>query len=69
MTPIPADKLPAMVGQPIHLAWANKGCVWILEAIDGNVMRLRTPKTKRPRTAHVNNACYVRRLDPTEPQP
>lgn len=61
---IPADKIQTMVGKPIHLAWANKGCVWILEAVADGQMRLRTPKTGKILYANVADARYIARLDP-----
>jgi hypothetical protein len=53
-----------MIGKPIHLAGARPGCVWILERIEGDVMLLRTPKTRRPFSAKADRALYVRRLEP-----
>jgi len=66
MHAIPPDDLPRIVGQPIHLSWAKKGCVWILSSIEGDTLHLETPKTCRKRTAKVSEACYVRRLEPAE---
>jgi exoribonuclease R len=67
LVPIPADKLKDMLDQPIHLSWANPGCVWILKAIEGDTVLLETPKTKRTRRANAADACYVRRLEPPKP--
>lgn len=64
MVPIPPADLPRMVGQPIHLAWAKGGCVWILERIEGDTLHLRTPKTKRPAIGKAADACYTRRHQP-----
>ena len=61
---IPANKIQTMVGLPIHLAWANKGCVWILESVADGQMRLRTPKTGKILHANVVYARYIARLDP-----
>ncbi|WP_219904612.1 hypothetical protein [Stenomitos frigidus] len=36
LVPIPADKLEDMIEQPIHLSWANAGCVWLLKEIQGS---------------------------------
>jgi hypothetical protein len=58
---IPTDQLHTVIGKPIHLAWANKGCVWILDKIEGDKLHLHTPKTKKPLIAAVADACYVRR--------
>lgn len=66
MHAIPPADLPRMVGQPIHLAWAKKGCVWILRSIEGDTLHLETPKTGRRSTAAAKDACYVRRLAPAE---
>lgn len=58
---IPADKLDKHIGRPVHLAWAGRGHVWILESIDGDEVNLRTPKTKRPLRALAADVCYTRR--------
>ncbi len=67
LVPIPAGLLEDMIGQPIHLSWANPGCVWILQAIKGDEIFLETPKTKKTRWAKAKDACYVRRLEPLKP--
>jgi hypothetical protein len=64
LIPIPADKLPGMVGKGIHLAWANKGCIWILERIEGDKLHLYTPKTSKRFVAKAADACYTRRHEP-----
>ena len=64
LVPIPAHKLEEMIDQPIHLSWVNRGCVWILKAIDDDRIFLETPKTKKTRWAKAADACYVRRLEP-----
>ena len=63
---IPLADLPKMLGKPIHLAWARPGDVWILDAIDGDEIRLHTPKTHKRRVDYVRNACYARRYTPVE---
>lgn len=65
-TPIQPKDLPAMVGKCIHLNWARAGCVWILERIEGDTMHLITPSTGKRRMAHINDACYTRKHDPTQ---
>ena len=65
--PIPRDKLPGMIGKPIHLSWANFGCVWILCGIRGDVMDLETPKTHRRRTSYCSAAVYTRANEPQQP--
>jgi hypothetical protein len=57
---IPTDKLSEMIGRPIHLRWANHGCVWILLEVEGEVIHLQTPKTDRILTARAVDACYTR---------
>ena len=64
MVPIPTADLPGMVGKPIHLAWAKRGCVWILNRIEGDLLHLHTPTTKRPTTAKAADACYTRKNAP-----
>lgn len=60
LVPIPVDKLPRMIGRPIHLAWANPACVWILASLEGERMMLRTPKTGKILYANAKDACYSR---------
>jgi hypothetical protein len=60
LIPIPVDELPEMLGRPIHLAWANPACVWILVSLEGERMMLRTPKTKKTLYAQAKDACYSR---------
>lgn len=64
MVRIPAADLPRMIGKPIHLAWANKGCVWMLDRIDGDTIHLRAPKTHRAMSGRSADACYTRRHQP-----
>lgn len=49
LEPIPLNELQNMVGCKIHLAWANRGCVWVLKKIhqtsEGTKLELVTPKT------------------------
>jgi len=66
MVPIPSDMILSMVGKPIHLSWAAAGATWILEGVDGDTLRLITPKTRRPMTAKSSDACYVRAFEPKE---
>lgn len=61
---IPADKLPGMVGKGIHLSWANKGCIWILEWIEGDMLHLYTPKTSKRFVGKATDACYTRQHEP-----
>jgi hypothetical protein len=60
LVPIPVEDLPNMINRPIHLAWADPGCVWILVSVEGEKMTLRTPKTGRVRVSPVKDACYSR---------
>lgn len=64
LVPIPADKLPSMVGKGIHLSWASKGCIWILDRIDGDALHLRTPKTSKQFVGKASDACYTRQHEP-----
>lgn len=64
LTPIPAEALPSMVGKPIHLAWADKGCVWILDRIDGDALHLRASQSGRTLIGKATDACYTRRYQP-----
>lgn len=65
LIPIPADKLPTMIGKGIHLSWASKGCVWILDRIEGGALHLRTPKTSKPFVGKASDACYTRQHEPS----
>lgn len=62
--PIPADKLPGMVGRVIHLAWARPGARWRLERVEGDTLRLLAVKSGRRLTAKAADACYVRSDEP-----
>lgn len=64
MKPIPPEDLPRMIGKGIHLAWANRGCVWILDAIEGDKIHLHTPKTKKVFMANAKDALYTRKNEP-----
>lgn len=68
MVRIPAVALPSMVGKPIHLAWAKGGCVWILTALEGDRIHVRTPKTGRRMTGNAADACYTRANQPRPQQ-
>lgn len=61
---IPYEQLPNFVGKPIHLSWASKGCVWILEKIDGYCCHVRTPKTGKKRQVSALDICYTRASQP-----
>lgn len=58
--PVPADKLPGLVGKRVHLAWAQAGANWVLKEIleDGSV-RLVTPLTGKPLVAKASDVCYT----------
>lgn len=47
---LPQDELVIYpkIGNKYHLSWANKrGMVWILNYINGDTVRMITPKTKK----------------------
>jgi len=47
---LPQDLIPQelKIGQKYHVAWAPRGCVWILKGFVGNnQVEMETPKTKR----------------------
>lgn len=62
--PIPCDKLPEMIGKPIHFSWAKSGCVWILQRIEGDNLHVYTPKTLKQFVGKASDACYTRRHEP-----
>jgi hypothetical protein len=66
LVPISPDGLPAMVGKAIHLSWASRGCVWILDRIEGDRLHLHTPKTGRRFVGKASDACYTRQHEPKE---
>ncbi|NUB24646.1 zinc-finger-containing protein [Azospirillum brasilense] len=66
LKPIPADALPALVGQPIRLKGAGLGMTWVLERIKGDTLFLRSPTNNRKRMACANQALYPRAAQPSE---
>lgn len=60
LVPIPLADLPTMLGRPIHLAWANPACVWILKKIEDDLIFVETPRTGKLLCAHTYDACYTR---------
>lgn len=47
---LPQDELVIYpeIGKRYHLSWAsNRGMVWVLDYINGNTVRMITPKTKK----------------------
>lgn len=72
-TPIPFDALETQLNKPVHLKWADRGCVWILREIiklpnenekTGHLVRLETPKTHKKRTANSLDLMYSRENEP-----
>ena len=61
---IAAADLPGQIGKGIHLGWAIPGCVWRLERIEGGLIHLITPTTRRRRTAYAHDAYYTRNNEP-----
>ncbi len=47
------------VGAPYHLKWANRGCVWILVAVNGDQAELKTPKTKKTRFSKLSELTHT----------
>lgn len=64
--PIPRDALEKMIGKAVHLSWGRWGTVWILDSIDGDVIKLHTPKTGKPLEASASEACYSRKHEPEQ---
>lgn len=49
------------IGKSYHLAWAHKGCVWVLkEILDNGKCKLMTPKTKKILIGNVADLLNVR---------
>ena len=65
---IPKDLLPDFIGKGVHLAWAKRGCWWILESIDRETANLRTPQSGKKIQAHINDICYIEKHDPVAQQ-
>lgn len=49
------------IGKPVHLDWAYAGAVWILDAIEGDMAILRTPKTGKLRKSPLHTLRYTRK--------
>ena len=64
LIPIPAAELPEMIGKGIHLSWANKGCIWILDRIEGDTLHMHTPRSKKRFVGKAADARYVRQYEP-----
>ena len=58
---IPEDDLPNMINKQVHVSWARKGCVWNLLKVEGVLATLKTPKTHKVITTHINNLLYIRK--------
>ncbi len=64
LVPIPADRLPGMIGCVMHVQGYHPGCVWVLDRIEGEWMHMHTPKTRKPFRALASRACYARKHEP-----
>tara|TARA_R110000822_G_scaffold227017_2_gene359696 strand:- start:1276 stop:1551 length:276 start_codon:yes stop_codon:yes gene_type:complete len=52
------DSIPTqyVIGNKYHLSWAsNRGYVWVLKSIQGDVVVLETPKTKKVLLAKIKD--------------
>lgn len=49
------------VHKAYHLAWANRGCVWILDSIEGDKCKMHTPATNKPITANLSDLRHTRK--------
>lgn len=58
---IPATEAPKLIGQKVHLAWADAGCVWRLVEIRESRCLVETPRTRRRRWVDLADLCYLRR--------
>lgn len=58
--PIPAELAERYIGKRVHVAHCDRGCVWVLERIDGARAILRTPKSHRHTWAPVTSLVATR---------
>ena len=59
---LPEDEIVTQpqVSVKYHLSWAsNRGMVWVLKRIEGNIAILETPKTKRKLSAKINDLRHI----------
>jgi hypothetical protein len=63
---IPKEELPKMIGKGIHLSWAKPGCIWILDSINGEMLKLHTPMTGKRVEAEAKDALYTRKNEPRD---
>lgn len=57
-----------IIGQPYHLSWAKRGCVWILKSIIGEDCILQTPSRNKKRIDKLANLRHTNKQlnhDPT----
>lgn len=67
--PIPREELESQIGNLIHLSWARgayHGCHWRLMSIEGELITLETPRTRKVKIARASDACYTRMNQPKE---
>ena len=66
MKSVPLSILPTMIGKNVHVAGWPPACVFVLDAIEGEIARIHTRVGRKRYSVLANRIQYVRKDEPSE---